>query len=142
MMFTPCGPSAVPTGGAGFAAPAGHWSFTTATTFLAILLPLTKGRLARYRRLCRRSPCGRGLMPSELQVIQLHRRRPPEQRDRHFHFALLRQHLFDRPAEIGEGALGDLHRLTDQVGDLFLGPSVRRLLDHAERSEERRVGKE
>ena len=38
MMFTPCGPSAVPTGGAGLAAPAGHWSFTTATTFLAIHL--------------------------------------------------------------------------------------------------------
>src|SRR6266581_8924827 len=42
MMFTPCGPSAVPTGGAGFAAPAGHWSFTTATTFLAIRLLVAK----------------------------------------------------------------------------------------------------
>ena len=30
MMFTPCGPSAVPTGGAGVALPAGIWSFTTA----------------------------------------------------------------------------------------------------------------
>ena len=30
MMFTPCGPSAVPTGGAGVAFPAGIWSFTIA----------------------------------------------------------------------------------------------------------------
>src|SRR4026207_2452351 len=36
MMFTPCGPSAVPTGGAGFAAPAGHCSLLTAVTFLPV----------------------------------------------------------------------------------------------------------
>jgi hypothetical protein len=30
MMFTPCGPSAVPTGGAGVALPAAIWSFTIA----------------------------------------------------------------------------------------------------------------
>src|SRR3982751_752219 len=36
MMFTPCGPSAVPTGGAGVALPAAIWSFTIACTFLAI----------------------------------------------------------------------------------------------------------
>src|ERR1700758_3500366 len=38
MMLTPCGPSAVPTGGAGVALPAAIWSFTTACTFLAIAL--------------------------------------------------------------------------------------------------------
>src|SRR5689334_11004702 len=37
MMLTPCGPSAVPTGGAGVALPAAIWSFTTACTFLAIV---------------------------------------------------------------------------------------------------------
>src|SRR5258706_241799 len=36
MIFTPCGPSAVPTGGAGVALPAAIWSFTTAATFFAI----------------------------------------------------------------------------------------------------------
>src|SRR5215831_819280 len=36
MMFTPCGPSAVPTGGAGVALPAAIWSFTIACTFFAI----------------------------------------------------------------------------------------------------------
>ena len=33
MMATPCGPSAVPTGGAGVAPPAGIWILTTAATF-------------------------------------------------------------------------------------------------------------
>ena len=38
MMFTPAEPRAGPTGGAGFAAPAGIWSLTTPVTFLAICL--------------------------------------------------------------------------------------------------------
>ena len=33
MIATPCGPSAVPTGGAGVACPAGIWILTTALTF-------------------------------------------------------------------------------------------------------------
>src|SRR4051812_33641219 len=37
MILTPCGPSAVPTGGAGVALPAAIWSFTTACIFLAIV---------------------------------------------------------------------------------------------------------
>jgi hypothetical protein len=37
MIATPCGPSAVPTGGAGVAAPAAIWILTTAATlFLAM----------------------------------------------------------------------------------------------------------
>src|SRR6185503_18902737 len=36
MMLTPCGPSAVPTGGAGVAFPAGICNFTIAVTFFAI----------------------------------------------------------------------------------------------------------
>ena len=38
MMLTPAEPKAGPTGGAGFAAPAGIWSLTTPVTFLAICL--------------------------------------------------------------------------------------------------------
>src|SRR5206468_7533687 len=43
MIATPCGPRAVPTGGAGVAAPAGIWIFTTAATrFLAMaVLPVS-----------------------------------------------------------------------------------------------------
>src|SRR5918993_1516649 len=33
MMLTPCGPRAVPTGGAGVAAPACSWTFTSAAIF-------------------------------------------------------------------------------------------------------------
>src|SRR5512147_1221988 len=39
MMFSPCGPSAVPTGGAGVALPAAICSFTTAWIFFAIMEP-------------------------------------------------------------------------------------------------------
>src|SRR5258705_7639676 len=46
MMFTPCGPSAVPTGGAGVALAAGICSFTIACTFFAMLLR----SLSRARR--------------------------------------------------------------------------------------------
>src|SRR5205814_4037669 len=38
MMLMPCGPSAVPTGGAGLALPAGIWSFTNPVAFFAIEL--------------------------------------------------------------------------------------------------------
>src|SRR5437867_3630215 len=41
MMLTPCGPSAVPTGGAGVALPAAIWSFTIACIFLAITLGIS-----------------------------------------------------------------------------------------------------
>src|SRR5215475_3168460 len=40
IMLTPCGPRAVPTGGAGVAFPAGIWSFTIPVTFFAILTPV------------------------------------------------------------------------------------------------------
>src|SRR5690242_12731886 len=42
MMLMPCGPSAVPTGGAGVACPAGICNFTNPATFLA-MLPHTAG---------------------------------------------------------------------------------------------------
>src|SRR6185503_7853450 len=49
MMLMPCGPSAVPTGGAGLALPAGIWSFTNPVTFFAIEL-LVNYPLASIRR--------------------------------------------------------------------------------------------
>src|SRR5919112_4103694 len=50
MMFTPWGPRAVPTGGAGVAAPAGHCSLTIALIFLAISSPLASARYGRLPR--------------------------------------------------------------------------------------------
>src|SRR5579864_6949121 len=51
MMFTPCGPSAVPTGGAGVAFDAGNCNFTVDWIFLAIyLFSLTVSRAAFHSR--------------------------------------------------------------------------------------------
>ena len=41
MIATPCGPSAVPTGGAGEAWPAGIWILTMATTFFLAMTSLS-----------------------------------------------------------------------------------------------------
>src|SRR5687768_1622050 len=58
MMLTPCGPSAVPTGGAGVAAPAGHCSFTIALIFLAISSPVSSARQGDSHN----DPCGSGVL--------------------------------------------------------------------------------
>src|SRR4051795_3404295 len=68
MMFTPCGPRAVPTGGAGGAAPARGWTLTSAAIFflggMFVLLFLSRGHDEEYVvRLCHLllpSPVGRG----------------------------------------------------------------------------------
>ena len=52
MIATPCGPSAVPTGGAGVALPAGIWILTIAATFffaMTVLCFLGDCRLRRIR---------------------------------------------------------------------------------------------
>src|SRR5262245_15432193 len=108
MMFTPCGPSAVPTGGAGLAAPAGHCSLTIALTFLAILV----------------SP--------QLQVVHFDGRRAPEEAHRHLDLALFGEDFLHGAAEIGEGTLGDLHRLSHHERNLFLGRGLRSFLRDAE----------
>ena len=45
MIATPCGPSAVPTGGAGEAWPAGIWIFTSAATCYLAMVVLSEVRL-------------------------------------------------------------------------------------------------
>src|SRR5688572_15069229 len=83
MMLMPYCPSAGPTGGAGVAFPAGHWSLTTAITFLAILLSLDF---------------------LDLVEVELDRRVPAEDRDQHLHLLLVRVDLFDGAVEVGERA--------------------------------------
>ena len=46
MMFRPCWPSAGPTGGDGFALPAGHCSLMSAVTFFMTLEPADRGAYA------------------------------------------------------------------------------------------------
>src|SRR5215470_10743262 len=71
MMLTPCGPSAVPTGGAGVAAPAGSCTLTSAATFF-FLGGIAVVFLSDLRDLVER---------------KLYRRLPAE--DRHEHLELL-----------------------------------------------------
>src|SRR5256885_412944 len=79
MMLMPCGPSAVPTGGAGVALPAAIWSFTIAWTFFAISLNFLY-----------------------LQEVELYGRRPSENRDHHLQRVLVEVHLIDNAVEAGE----------------------------------------
>src|ERR1019366_1807521 len=60
IVWMPCGPSAVPTGGAGVAPPASSWILTTATIFFAMVLSLTDLELG------------------DLGEVQLHRGLAPE----------------------------------------------------------------
>src|SRR5262245_25427943 len=106
MMFTPCCPRAGPTGGAGFALPAGICSFTCPVTFFIVLA----ARLLH------------------LHEVQLHRGGAPEDGDQHLEPALVRVPLH-RAVEVGERAVDhpdrvpllELHlrlRLQRPLGDL------------------------
>src|SRR5688572_10598723 len=72
MMFTPWGPSAVPTGGAGVALPAAIWSFTCACIFFAIVFSHPGAAQA--------TPYV-SLKLFDLEEIQFHRCRAAEDRD-------------------------------------------------------------
>src|SRR5262245_47759986 len=85
MMLTPCGPSAVPTGGAGVAFPAAICSLTIACTFLATLELL------------------------HLQEIQFHGRRPPEDGHHDLERVPLVVHFVHHAVEAGERPLVDPH---------------------------------
>src|ERR1700693_4182167 len=90
MMLTPCWPSAGPTGGDGFALPAGIWSLTIAWTLFAITVCLRSPRSVRDARAL--SPLGsrtrsprtagssaaprRALQALHLVVLELDRGRP------------------------------------------------------------------
>src|SRR6266513_2227237 len=67
MMATPCGPSAVPTGGAGVAAPAGIWILTTAATFFLAMVELPTYVLEDERF------CQPGLQLGDLAEFELDR---------------------------------------------------------------------
>src|SRR5262245_50675456 len=72
MMFTPCWPSAGPTGGEGLALPAGTWSLMNAVTFF-----MASSRLPRCL----------GFL--DLREVQLDGRGAPEDRDQDTNFLLL-----------------------------------------------------
>src|SRR6266536_2913596 len=101
MMLMPCCPSAGPTGGAGVALPALHWSLTTAWTGFAI----------------RSSQSGAGLRAQldrlHLQEVELDGGRAPEDAHHHFDLAPLGIDLVDDPVEGAERAVHDPHVIAD-----------------------------
>src|SRR5919106_6560504 len=80
MMLTPCGPSAVPTGGAGVALPAAIWSFTIAVTFFAIKFFKQEVRSLLLDLL-------------HLQKVEFHGRRAAEDGHHHLERVLVEVHL-------------------------------------------------
>src|SRR5438477_3143121 len=110
MMLMPCGPSAVPTGGAGVALPAWSSSFSTARTFF---LPIT------YL-------CARLMDLLDLQQVELDRRLAAEHVHQHLQLALLGVDLVDLAVEVGERPVHD----ADGLADLELHADLRRLLLH------------
>src|SRR5512146_2532382 len=127
MMSTTCGPSAVPTGGAGVACPAGICSLTNPVAFLAIVTPV-KAALSRQLSLATDhaapdshcvfsvvvvsdvAPRNQNALRSvclQLQVVQLHARGPAKEADRHAHLALVRIHFFHRATEVAERTFRD-----------------------------------
>src|SRR5271163_4793409 len=125
MVCTPCGPSAVPTGGAGVADPASSWIFTTASTFFfgAIVLVL----------LLRLYVCGsRRLQLGDLAEFELDRRLPAEDVDQHLELQLVLVDLRDLAREVGKGTFLDPDRLVDlvlQAGPRALGRTAGATLD-------------
>src|SRR5215469_9075945 len=123
MMLTPCGPSAVPTGGAGVAAPAGSCTLTTAASFF-LRGGIVLGFLSDLRHLVERK-LDRGL-PAE---------------DRHEYLELLRDRvdLVHGRRERRERSVHNGNRLADLVfrGHLLGGGRLRRGLRRS-RGEQRR----
>src|SRR5438105_11826174 len=85
MMLTPRWPSAGPTGGLGFACPAGICSLISAMTFFAMRLRLL-----------------------HLDEVELDGRRAAEDADQHAQLALVRLHFLDDAVEVLERAVDDL----------------------------------
>ena len=60
------------------------------------------------------------LVALQLQIIELDRGRPSEQRHRHSYLALVREHFFDRSIEVSERTFSDRDSLTNEEWNLFL----------------------
>src|SRR5882757_8288786 len=106
MILTPRCPSAGPTGGDGFAAPAGICSLIDPTTFLATLKSFPANQLFKSRTPLARFGSARrrfdwlsfsGLL--YLHKVELDRSCAAENRDENTHFALLRLDFLDGAVE-------------------------------------------
>src|SRR2546426_1250649 len=137
MMATPWGPSAVPTGGAGVAAPALIWILTTAATFffaMSLSACLAYGAMwcASGRKRPTSVPGPRGpaqaggstrawLELGDLGELQLDGGLPAEQVEEHLDLELVLVDLDDLAVELGEGPFLDPHGLAHLVLEARLG---------------------
>src|SRR6478609_316805 len=103
-MLMPCGPSAVPTGGAGVALPAGSCSVRTIRIFLATVCSLPAS-----------------LQFLDLQEVELDRGLPAEDAHEDLQLVALRVDLVDGADELRERAIGDTHGLALRERDPELG---------------------
>src|SRR5712692_1337474 len=134
MMLTPCWPSAGPTGGDGFALPAGIWSLTTAWTFFAITVclrwprgapdvPPLGPRTRSPRTAGSMAACWRALQSLHLVVLELDRGRPAENRHHDLHAPALGMHVLHDTLEVHERPVDDavlVPTLEDGLGLGFL----------------------
>src|SRR3990172_9704975 len=106
MMFTPCWPSAGPTGGAGVALPAGICSLTIATIFFAM---------------------PRLLQLFHLPEVELDRCLAPEDRHEHADLLFFHHDLVNQPREVNDGPRRDPDRGALLIGDAVFGRLVAQL---------------
>src|SRR3954470_11749940 len=105
-MLMPCGPSAVPTGGAGVALPAGSCRVRTVRIFFAIWFLF-------YLRLA--------LELLDLEEVQFDGSLAAEDADQHLDLVALGVDFVDRTDELGERTVGDAYALALLEGDAVLG---------------------
>src|SRR5664280_573270 len=115
IVWTPCGPSAVPTGGAGVAPPAGSWILTTVRTrFFGGIGYVSLPRSA-------------GLQLCDLAEFELDRGLPAEDVDQHLELELVFVDLCDLAGEVRERTFLDPDRLPHLVLEARTAPLGRRL---------------
>src|SRR5260221_12460203 len=123
MMFTPWGPSAVPTGGAGVALPAANSNLMVFCTFFGAMFSLPQNFPGGIT-----PPLQERLKSAELFdacKIEFNRRGAPENRDGNLEPAVIVVNLFDRAVEIREWAVDDAHLLVAFVNHFRLRTILR-----------------
>src|SRR5919205_2453284 len=123
MMFTPCWPSAGPTGGAGLAWPPGIWSLISVRTFFAIAFACFS-----YARRCQTELRHRIESIDLLHLVEaeLDGDLALEDVDQHLELLLVAVHVDDLAVEVGERAGGHLHRLAERELHLRARPLAER----------------
>src|SRR5215471_20862803 len=138
MMLTPCGPSAVPTGGAGVALPAGNCNLMVVCSFFGGMFPLPQNLvLSGGLILGATTSKTAGLKTGHLQIrsaqlfhageIEFHRRRAPENRDGNLEATVVVVDVLDCAVEIRKRAVDDADLLVALVDDLRFRAVLRRV---------------